>query len=155
MSASEVKSPFLFVVVLRASSKKYGSAKNHRPPFVSDLRPTHGVQAQAFPQAEATDSVTPTKTKPHLFEKSHEPEVDFVLELGALAGDLLSDSEFRQFERSIVDERWDPQRNPIPGELPTHKTTSDGQVSQVAYWRDSDSRSAGGFSAMEQPRVEI
>lgn len=120
---------------------------------VSSLRPAHDEQIESL-AAEVSDSVAMTSPTARLFEQSSSPRVDFALELGDLAGSLLSDSEFRQFERSIIDDRWHQPQESSTTRYQQRDTDAQAQVDQVAYWQETASRPADGFSAMEQPRVE-
>ena len=126
---------------------------------VSSLRWEHNDQTEssAFTEAnasEANDSVAPTNTMPRLFEKTSNPRVDFTLKLGGMAVDLLSDSEFRQFESLIVDDRWAQAQQSRSTRFQQYDTENDTQVGQVAYWQNTAARPADGFSATRQPTVE-
>ena len=172
MSASEVESQLLSAVVpvslvknlvllqiaatlvvgLLVCSAHTALAQRLDP--VSSLRPAHDDRVESLAPTEAIDSVAPANTMPRLFEKTHSPRVDFTLELGDLAGNLLSDSEFRQFKRSIVDDRWDQRQDSSANRFQQRRADVDSQVGQATYWQDTASRPAEGFAAMGQPRVE-
>ena len=117
---------------------------------VSSLRPSPDDQAES---PALNDSVATTNTMPRLFEKTDSPRVDFTLEYGDLAGDLLSDAEFRQFERLIVDERWQQRQESATAHSSQRDTGVGARVGQVAYWQET-SRRGGGFSAMGQSRAQ-
>lgn len=172
MSASEVESQFLSAVVpvrlvknlvlqriaatlavgLLVCAAQTVVAQRLEP--VSSLRPSHDDQNESPFVVEAVDSVAKTNTMPRLFDKTSNPRIDFTLELGDLSGDLLSDSEFRQFERQIVDDRWEQPQKPPASYLWRRDAEEDAHVGQVAYWQNTATRPADGFSATEQPRVE-
>jgi hypothetical protein len=125
---------------------------------VSSLRPNHDGQSESFTIAEANRSSATASTMAgspaSLIEESSSPRVDFTLEQGDLAEDLLSDSEFRHFESLIVEDRWNQPQEPSATRFSQHGIDADSQVDQVAYWEDAVSQTPDGFAAMEQPRVE-
>ena len=172
MSASEVESQFLSVAVpvrlvktltllLVAANILVGllvcsahTAVAQRLEPANSLRRAHGDQNELPTLSESNDSFAPAGSMPRLFEESSSPRVDFTLQLGDLEGDLLSDSEFRQFESQIVDDRWDQPQQPSDTRFQQRGTQDDAQFGQVAYWQNTATQPADGFSTTEQPRVE-
>ena len=108
---------------------------------VSALRPI-GEHNQVTSFDDADISLAPPNSLSPIFEQSNNLNIDFSLQAFDLSSDLLTDAEFREFERLVSGDRW------------RRLTEEQAQVGQVAYWRESAARSSDGFSAMEQPRVE-
>ena len=119
----------------------------------NNLRQVWDDQIESRAADEVADSVATTNRIASCFDGSSCSTGDFTLELGDLTGGLLSDSEFRQFARSIVDERWDQSRRSAASRFSQQRTDGESQYGQVAYWRDAGSQPTTGFSAMEQPRA--
>ena len=122
---------------------------------VSNLRTSHAEFAPPpalLQRNNPLEADVVTDTTAQLFEQPSVPPVEFVLEMGELSGDLLTDFEFRQFESLIIDDQWN-QRQELTTGFPSDVDNGNSQVEQVAYLQDLES-AADGFSAMEQPRVE-
>ncbi len=120
----------------------------------NNLRPAWEDQIESRAVGQGNDSSAKIKTVERYFEKSSNSKLDFNLELGDLAGNLLSDSEFRQFARSIVNDSWQQSQGASTVHFSQQSTDGDSEYGQVAYWQDARAQSADGFLAMGQSPTE-